>query len=136
MSLFKKYVLDIVRKVPYGTVVSYGQVALYAGAPRAARQVGWILNQTEGNSDLPWWRVINNAGRITIKGTKYNDAELQRKLLISEDIEVDKDFNLDINKYRFTPSEEFFKDLKFDEKYLDLINEKIPFSTGGSVHSV
>lgn len=128
MSLFKKYVIDIVKKIPYGTVVSYGQVALYAGAPRAARQVGWILNQTEGNTGIPWWRVINNAGRITIKGTKYNGANLQRKLLMSEGIEVDSHFNLDINKYRFIADEVFFKNLNHDEKYLDLINEKIPFS--------
>lgn len=128
MSLFKKYVLEIVKKVPYGTVVSYGQVALYAGVPRAARQVGWILNQSEGNTEIPWWRVINNAGRITIKGAKYNDAELQRKLLKSEGVEVDDDFNLDIEKYRFIADEKFFKKLKFDEEYLDVINKKIPFS--------
>lgn len=128
MSKFRNYIYEIVEGIPYGKVVSYGQVALYAGIPRAARQVGWILNQSEGKVELPWWRVINNAGKITIKGNRYNDANLQRKLLLSEGILVDQDFNLDIEVYRFRPEESFFKALRHDEKYLDFIAAKIPFS--------
>lgn len=126
MSQFKKYVFGVVRKIPYGSVASYGQVALYAGVPRGARQVGWILNQSKG-IDLPWWRVINNSGRITIKGNLYNDATLQRKLLLGEGVAVDEEFNLDIKKYRFQPDDKFFECLKFDDKYLDLISQKVPF---------
>jgi methylated-DNA-protein-cysteine methyltransferase-like protein len=135
MSKFRDYVYEVVQKVPYGKVVSYGQVALYAGIPRAARQVGWILNQSGGKVDLPWWRVVNNAGRITIKGARYSDANLQRKLLVNEGLEVDEEFNLDIEKYRFRPSEDFFKSLKHDELYLGLIARKIPFSKPLKQHS-
>ncbi len=98
---FREKVIAAVQTVPYGTVVSYGQIALMIGAPRAARQVGWMLNSCEGVVDLPWWRVINNAGRISIKGTKYNDANLQRRLLESEGIPVSDHYELDIEKYRF-----------------------------------
>ena len=129
MSKFRDYVYEVVQRVPYGKVVSYGQVALYAGIPRGARQVGWILNQSEGKVDLPWWRVVNNAGKITIKGNRYNTPDIQRKLLLSEKVKVDEEFNLDIEKYRFKPSEEFFKSIEHDEKYLDLVAEKIPFSS-------
>ena len=51
--------------IPYGRVVSYGQVAAYVGVPRGARQVGWTLRRLE-DIDIPWWRVINNEGRISI----------------------------------------------------------------------
>jgi len=128
MSKFRNYVYKVVQKIPYGKVVSYGQVALYAGAPRAARQVGWVLNQSEGKVDLPWWRVVNNAGRISIKGNRYNTPDLQRKLLRSEGVKVDEEFNLDIESYRFRPTEKFFKSLNHDEEYLEIIDPKIPFS--------
>jgi methylated-DNA-protein-cysteine methyltransferase-like protein len=128
MSKFKNYVYQVVETIPYGKVVSYGQVALYAGVPRGARQVGWILNQSEGKVDLPWWRVVNNAGRVSIKGNRYNTPDLQRKLLRSEGVAVDEEFNLDIEYYRFRPNESFFKSLKHDEAYLDAISNKFPFS--------
>jgi len=128
MSKFKNYIYEIVQKIPHGKVVSYGQVALYAGIPRGARQVGWILRQSEEKVDLPWWRVVNNKGRVTIKGNKYNDANIQRKLLLNEGVRVDEEFNLDIEAHRFKPDEDFFKGLKHDEKYLDFIAEKIPFN--------
>lgn len=100
MRKFRDAVLEVVRSVPYGTVVSYGQVAVMAGKPGAAREVGWILNRTEGDNSIPWWRVINNKGQITIKGCKYNTPELQKQLLQNEGIEVKKDLKLDIEKYR------------------------------------
>lgn len=129
MSKFKIYVYKVVQGIPYGKVASYGQVALYSGAPRAARQVGWILNQSEGKVDLPWWRVINNAGKITINGNRYNTADLQRKLLVSEGIIVDEDFNLDIESYRFHPDEKFLKSLNLDQKYLESIAHKLPINS-------
>src|SRR5438105_160774 len=72
-SPFKQKIIEVIRLVPHGKVVSYGQVAAYVGVPRAARQVGWILNQSEGKLDLPWWRVVNNKGYLSIRGTRFND---------------------------------------------------------------
>jgi methylated-DNA-protein-cysteine methyltransferase related protein len=117
MSEFSERVYTVVQHIPKGRVVSYGQVALYAGVPRAARQVGWTLNRSEGKVDMPWWRVINNAGKITIKGTRYNDAEIQRKLLQNEGIVVDENFDLDIEKYRFIAEESWFRKLGLDKPY-------------------
>lgn len=101
MSKFKEALIKIVRSVPEGKVVSYGQVALYAGLPRAARQVGWVLRGIETSVDLPWWRVINNEGKITIKGNKYHDKELQKRLLQAEGVPVSDSYEVDIEKYRF-----------------------------------
>jgi methylated-DNA-protein-cysteine methyltransferase-like protein len=101
MSKFSEIVYKIVSDIPKGYVASYGQVAALAGAPRAAREVGWCLNKYHG-MDLPWWRVVNSKGKITIKGSEY-DANFQKKLLIADGVEVDEEFNLDINKYRWNP---------------------------------
>ena len=104
MTLFQRLVLERVLEIPYGKVVSYSQIAVSIGSPRGARQVGWILRSMESQPDMPWWRVINNAGRITIKGNLLNDAERQRALLRSEGVVVADDFTLAIEEYRY-----FFK---------------------------
>lgn len=90
---------NIVKRVPQGRVVSYGQVALAAGAPRAARQVGWWLSRNHDPS-IPWWRVINNGGRISIKNM-FHSAQEQRELLRAEGVEVGEKFEVDIERYRW-----------------------------------
>lgn len=125
MSPFRDRVITIIRMIPYGKVASYGQVALYAGLSRAAREVGWILNSTEGETDLPWWRVINNKGLISISGTKVADPRsLQKKLLEAEGIEVSDEFELDMKQYRWKISDEQAKQLQLSDAYIRLIIEK------------
>jgi len=126
-SKFSQAVAQIVKAVPEGTVVSYGQVAAYVEVPRAARQVGWVLRTME-TADLPWWRVINNAGRISIKGNMFNDADQQRELLRREGVEVGEDFGIAIEKYRFRPDEDWLKQWGWDEDYLRMVHDK--FRTG------
>lgn len=131
MSRFKDAVIQVVQSVPKGTVVSYGQVAAYVGVPRGARQVGWILRSMEETIDIPWWRVINNAGRISIKGNKYNDARMQRKLLESEGVEIYEDYTLAIEKYRFIADDKLLKKFQLDDEYIDTLHKKYfkhPFS--------
>ncbi len=126
VSPFKKKVIQAVERIPYGKVASYGQIALIIGFPRGAREVGWILNSTEGDRevDIPWWRVINNSGRISIKGTVHLSADLQRKLLRAEGIEINDLFELDIEKHRFRPTEDELKDLELAADYIQMILEK------------
>lgn len=124
MSPFRDRVIDIVRSVPYGKIVSYGQVALYCGLPRAAREVGWVLNGTEGKVDLPWWRVINNKGLITISGTQYSTRDTQRKLLQSEGVEVSDQYEVDMEKYRFHPSDEQLRKFQLSDAYIKTIIRK------------
>lgn len=126
MSKFSEKVLSVVDNIPYGKVVSYGQVALYVGVPRAARQVGWILRQSEGK-EIPWWRVINNEGRISIKGNRYNTPELQRKLLQSENVFVTDEFEIDIEEYRYRASRRELIKFKLDDDYIDIVLQKIPY---------
>lgn len=64
MTEFTATVMAVVRSIPAGTVLSYGDVAAEAGRPGAARAVGSILRSAPAD-DLPWWRVVNAAGRIS-----------------------------------------------------------------------
>jgi len=114
MSQFKEKVINVIRLIPRGKVVSYGQVAVYVGVPRAARQIGWTMSKI-GNIDLPWWRVVNNAGKITFKGSLYNNKVLQKKLLEAEGILVADDYTFDIEKYRFSPSSKQLHEMELDE---------------------
>lgn len=98
---FKEKVIEAVKKIPKGRLVSYGQVAAYCGSPRAARQVGWMLHSLDGNNQLPWWRVINNLGHISIKGNIMSTPLAQKNYLEAEGILVDKDMKIDIEKYRY-----------------------------------
>lgn len=120
-SRFAQKVIQVVKSIPRGKVVSYGQVALYVGAPRAARQVGWILRSLDEQISIPWWRVVNNKGRISIQGNIHNDKTLQKKLLQTEGIDVDKDFTLDIAKYRFKADNEFLKKWQLTEEYREKV---------------
>lgn len=105
-NFFEK-VYMVVRGIPVGHVMSYGQIALFLDMPRAAREVGWALSMIKPGDTVPWWRVVNGKGRISIKG-KYS-AEEQRQFLIQEGIKVSNDFTFDIEKYRFVPSNKNLK---------------------------
>lgn len=100
MTEFQQKIIEAVKLIPEGKVVSYGQVALYIGMPRGAREVGWALSDMDPDS-LPWWRVINNAGRISIKGNNYVDANNQKELLEAEGVQVSDKFEINIETYRF-----------------------------------
>ena len=108
MSWFQDRLVKIVRLVPPGYVMSYGQVALYMGMPRAARQVGWAMRSLGDTPGFPWWRIVNNSGRISIKGTEVNLPAIQRQLLAKEGIEIDDALRFDIERYRFIPNRSDF----------------------------
>jgi methylated-DNA-protein-cysteine methyltransferase-like protein len=118
MSAFKERIYIIVRTIPHGKVASYGQIALMAGIPRAARQVGWFLRQTTPEQLLPWWRIINNKGYISIKNNEYSALE-QKELLEKEGIEVNENFELNIKKYRYIPTNEEMQKLELPQELLE-----------------
>ncbi len=57
---------QVVAAIPVGKVATYGQVAEQAGVPGAARLVGRCLSQLPGDTRLPWFRVVNASGRISL----------------------------------------------------------------------
>ena len=89
-TLFFKQVYEIVEKIPYGKVVSYGQIACVLGRPRAAREVGYAMRCCP--EELPWQRVVMVDGSIT--GGAY--AEMRKALLESEGITFLPDGRVDM----------------------------------------
>ena len=82
---FAERVRDVVRALPKGDVVTYGEVAALAGKPGAARGVGAVLAGS-GDRGLPWWRVVNASGRL-VPGHEQEHARRLR----SEGVPVDVD---------------------------------------------
>ncbi len=101
MNEFSKKVLTEVKNIPESRVSNYGQIALRAGKSRAAREVGWILNQSD-NQDIPWWRVVNKEDHITFKGSHLFSAHDQILALKAEGIKIEN-YRLDIKKYGYKP---------------------------------
>lgn len=85
VATFREQVLEVVRSVPYGKVVSYGQVAEMVGAPHSARQVGAVLyGLRDEDGEVPWHRVVNASGGISTY--KVGHGELQVALLKAEGV--------------------------------------------------
>ena len=95
---FTSRVYALVRRVPRGRAVSYGGVAAMLGTPRAARGVGTALSALPPDSDVPWWRVVNRNGAISIRG-EPGLAALQRRLLEREGVRFDDRGRLDWERF-------------------------------------
>jgi methylated-DNA-protein-cysteine methyltransferase-like protein len=91
----------VIRRIPKGMVATYGQVAALAGHPRAARAVVWILHSSSTRAKLPWHRVINSRGTISLKpGYGYEE---QRALLLQEGVGFDREGRVDLRRQGWRP---------------------------------
>ena len=81
--IFERQVWRLVRRVPRGRVVTYGQVAALLGRPRAARAVGRAMSECPG--DIPWHRVVNASGGISVRA-RMAGMLTQRMLLGREGV--------------------------------------------------
>ncbi|MCL2200876.1 MAG: methylated-DNA--[protein]-cysteine S-methyltransferase [Oscillospiraceae bacterium] len=98
MKSFSKQVYEIVEQIPFGKVLSYGDIARIIGSPRAARQVGWAMRNCP--DDLPWQRVVMADGTIT--GGEF--AELRKAFLAQEDVPFLPDGRVDMKNCRWLGS--------------------------------
>jgi methylated-DNA-protein-cysteine methyltransferase related protein len=96
---FHERVYTVVRLVPDGFVVTYGDVATVLGSPRVARHVGWALAALR-DEEVPWHRVINAKGRISGRGDTVRALE-QRHRLEAEGIAFDDSGRLDLGRLRW-----------------------------------
>ena len=97
MQPFTAEVVRVLKEIPEGYVVTYGQVARMAGSPRAARQVVRILHTMSEKHGLPWHRVVNVRGEIAISDDETKN--LQRMLLESEDVVFLADGRVDLSVF-------------------------------------
>lgn len=98
---FQHQVKEIIKSIPKGKVATYGQIATFAGNPRAARQVVRALHSCSDSDNLPWHRVINRHGRISLKPNL--GYEIQKGRLEEEGIEFDENDTVDLNRFLWSP---------------------------------
>ena len=98
--VFRAAVLRHVRRIPYGRVATYGQIAAMAGFPRRPRQVGMILKGLPEGTDLPWHRVVNAQGLVPSKG-RWWGAMVQIQRLREEGVAVDDLGNLSLPAWQW-----------------------------------
>ena len=92
-SVYKK-IYNTVSRIPYGKVATYGQIARLIDNC-TARMVGYALAATPEDIEIPWHRVINSQGKLSLR----THEDLQRKLLESEGVEFDKNGKTNLRKY-------------------------------------
>jgi len=97
---FFKKVYTITKKIPYGKVTTYGDIAEACGIRSAARAVGWALNGC--GRDIPAHRVVNRFGALTGK-VHFGDPNLMEELLRSEGIEFDEKGCVRLDKHLWKP---------------------------------
>ena len=96
---FTEEVIAILKKIPKGKVATYGQIATLAGSPRAARQVVRILHSSSKKHKLPWHRVVNSQGKISLLPNQ--GYEIQKALLIKEKVKFSLTDHIDLNKFQW-----------------------------------
>jgi len=89
----------VVRRIPRGRVATYGQVAWIAGLPRQARLVGYALHAAAESGAVPWHRVINAQGRISLRAEGPGGSVLQRLRLEQEGVRFDARGRVALGEY-------------------------------------
>ena len=81
-------IFQVIAQIPYGRVANYGQIARLAGIPKHSRLVGYVLKHMDADSSLPWYRVINSQGKISLSKLNDQGQNIQAQLLLAEGILV------------------------------------------------
>jgi len=120
LASFNDKVLKIVRRIPKGKLLTYGQVAAMAGSPRAARIVGGILFRLGPDSRLPWQRVVNAQGGIST--FRVGSGERQTALLKAEGLRFNRAGRINLKLYQWVPSARLLKDFEVKDELAILLN--------------
>lgn len=96
MNTFDK-IYEVVKKIPYGRVATYGQIALLAGNPHWSQVVGYALHTNPDPDTIPCYRVVNRFGELS-SAFAFGGINRQQELLEAEGIEVNNG-KVDLKKY-------------------------------------
>jgi methylated-DNA-protein-cysteine methyltransferase-like protein len=100
MTVRHEDIHQVVCRIPRGRVATYGQIAELAGIPGQARRVGYALSALAGNTSVPWQRVVNAKGEISLRS--HTGAEqLQMKLLRREGIVFDRNHRIPLARFQW-----------------------------------
>lgn len=98
---FTEKVKKLIKRTPRGKVATYGQIAALAGSPAGARQVSRILHSCSRKDNLPWHRIVNRKGKISLE--PGNGFEIQMQLLIEEGVVFDGNGIIDFDRFLWKP---------------------------------
>ena len=99
ISSFHNHIVQVIRKIPRGKVATYGQIAAMAGNPLGAREVVRVLHSSSDKHRLPWHRVINRLGRISLG--RNQGYEKQKALLEREGVVFGLRDVIDLDRFRW-----------------------------------
>jgi methylated-DNA-protein-cysteine methyltransferase-like protein len=91
----------IIRRIPRGRVATYGQIAKLAGLAGSARRVGYALHVVPDGARVPWHRVINARGEISLR--RSGESPQQRTLLEKEGVVFDAEGRVSLTRYGWVP---------------------------------
>ena len=95
---YMEAILEYLLTIPYGKVVTYGQIAEWMGNPGLARVVGNYLHVNPDPQRYPCYKVVNHQGKLA-RNFGFGGAEAQKVRLEAEGIEVSDDYKVDLSKY-------------------------------------
>lgn len=95
-------VYEMVRRIPRGRVATYGQIARLVGSPGAARQVGYALAALPESTAVPWHRVINAQGKVSLR--RGGGPSTQRIRLENEGVRFGLDRSACLADYGWAPA--------------------------------
>ena len=98
----RERIYTIVALIPAGRVATYGQIAELAGLGHQARRVGYALAALGPGNDVPWHRVVNAKGEISLRARGGAEAR-QRTLLEREGVHFDDRGRIDLSRFRWKP---------------------------------
>ena len=102
---FFQKVYEVVKMIPFGRVSTYGLIAKYLGSAKSSRVVGYAMNASHQNSDIPAHRVVNRLGILTGKH-HFSGTTLMKNLLESEGVKIQNDRVVNFKKVVWDPSKE------------------------------
>lgn len=110
---FASRVYEVTASIPYGRVTTFGRIARALGSPRSARMVGWALNRSPRELNLPAHRVVNRNGVLT-GALHFGHPDAMADLLKDEGVEFIDEITVDLDAFIWDPAEELALDHLFE----------------------
>jgi methylated-DNA-protein-cysteine methyltransferase-like protein len=117
---YRARVFEIVRRIPSGRVMTYGQLATILGEGYTPRTVGFVMHSAD--ETVPWQRVINSQGACST-GRVIVPPDLQQRMLVSEGVVFNEKGRCDLARYRWTPEEYATEDADGDDEQPSLFGD-------------